>query len=121
MDYLELEAALASIGGELLLETMPKMLAGEIHPEVQDESKANLVGKFDANDAFVPWTELEQAIGGDKDVALKIWRKIRAFNPEPGAWTLKGELRIKLLKADMKNDALILREIQRAGKTPERF
>jgi methionyl-tRNA formyltransferase len=121
MDYLELEAALASVGSELLLETLPKMLAGEIKPKVQDESMANLVGKFDADDAFVPWAELEQATGGNKDAALKIWRKIRAFNPEPGAWTLKGDLRIKLLKANIESDALTLREIQRAGKTPERF
>lgn len=121
MDYLELEAALATVGAELLAETLPKMLAGMIQPKVQDESLANLVGKFDADDAFVPWTELEQAIGGDKDIALKIWRKIRAFNPEPGAWTLKGDLRIKLLRADIQNDVLALHEIQRAGKTPERF
>ncbi|OGY98623.1 MAG: hypothetical protein A2855_02120 [Candidatus Liptonbacteria bacterium RIFCSPHIGHO2_01_FULL_57_28] len=121
MSYPELEAALAKLGGELLLEALPKVAAGEIKPQVQDESQATFTEKFETQDAFVPWEELARAASGDLDAAAVVWRKIRAFDPEPGAWTLKGEERIKLLRADLKDDALSLREIQRAGKMPERI
>lgn len=120
MDYPELEAALASVGAKLLAETMPKMTRGEVGPRVQDESRATFTSKFETKDAFIPWSEIEQAVAGDSLAATQTWQKIRAFNPEPGAWTEKGELRIKLLKAEIKNGALALGEIQRAGKNPER-
>lgn len=120
MTYLELESALAELGAKLLLGTMPKVLNGKIEPRQQDENQATFTQKFEAQDAFVPWGKLEQAVGGDPEVAKIVWQKIRAFDPEPGAWTLKGEARIKLLSADLGGDTLVLREIQRAGKNPGR-
>lgn len=120
MAYPELETALASLGAELLLETLPKMALDGIKPQVQDENLATFTSKFETEDAFVPWPELESAVNGDSKTATDIWRKIRAFDPEPGAWTLKNDARVKLLGADLNDSALVLREIQRAGKKPER-
>lgn len=120
-DYLELEADLAKIGADLFAKAVPKFLEGNLKPVAQDRSQASFTKKFTTEDGFVAWKDLESAVGGDPETAATVWRKIRAFNPEPGAWTLKGDLRIKLLRADLKDNALILQEIQRAGKTPERF
>jgi methionyl-tRNA formyltransferase len=121
MNYPELEAALAALGAKLLLETMPAVLDGKVRPQAQDESQATLTGKFETRDAFVPWTELEGAARGERGAATTVWQKIRAFDPEPGAWTLKDNARIKLLDADLKDGALVLRKVQRAGKNPERI
>ena len=122
MDYLELEAALAALGAKLLRENLPKFLDGRLRGRTQDESRATFTKKFETADGFVPWEELERAVnGGAPDVATQVWRKIRALNPEPGAWTEKGEVRIKLVRADLEEDRLVLREIQRAGKTTERI
>lgn len=120
LDYLELETALAKIGADLVAKSAPEFLGGKLKPISQDRSQASFTQKFKTEDAFVAWEDLERAVNGDQESAAIVWRKIRAFNPEPGAWTQKGELRIKLLRADLKDNALILREIQRAGKNRER-
>lgn len=120
-DYLELEADLARIGADLFAKTISQFLDGKLEPVPQDRSQASFTNKFKTEDGFVAWEDLERGVNGDPELAATIWRQIRAFNPEPGAWTLKGDLRIKLLRADVKDDALTLLEIQRAGKNPERI
>ncbi|MDO8564421.1 MAG: methionyl-tRNA formyltransferase [bacterium] len=49
----ELEKELAKMGGELLAETMPKWVAGEIHATPQDEAQATVTKKFSKQDAEI--------------------------------------------------------------------
>jgi len=118
-NYETLEKELAELGGKLLVETLPKFMAGEITPEAQNEYEATYTKKFSTQDAFVDEKELESALSGaDPKAAETIHRKILALTPEPGVWTLRSGKRIKLLKAELKDGKLILRVIQNEGQKP---
>lgn len=120
MDYLQLEEALAKLGAELVRDELPKFVEGALVPAPQDHGQATFTAKFESKDGFVPWEGLQRAVGGSDETAAKnIWLMVRALNPEPGAWTMKGAERIKLLKAGFQDGRLMLQEVQRAGKTPE--
>jgi methionyl-tRNA formyltransferase len=111
---------LAALGGDLLAEILPKFLAGEVKPEPQDEAKATYTKKFTSEDAFVDPRELDLAeSGGDAEKARLISRKILALNPEPGVWTLKDGKRTKLLEAEIRENRLVLKKIQREGEKPK--
>ena len=117
-NYEELMGELAELSGELLIEIMPLFARGEIEPYVQDESGATFTNKLSTEDAYIDPIDLDEAKGGDKDKAIEILRKIRAFNPEPGTYTFMGDKRTKLLTALIEGDKLVLKRIQREGKTP---
>ncbi|MEQ9561658.1 MAG: methionyl-tRNA formyltransferase [Woeseiaceae bacterium] len=76
---------LAKLGGSLLVRTLPDILAGRVSPAAQDPSHVTHAGKFNTKDALLDWMQ-------PADLNA---RKVRAFNPHPGAWfELDGE-RIK--------------------------
>ncbi len=54
---------LAGAGASLLIETLPKFIAGEIKPQSQDESQATFTKKFKTEDGFVS----PEAGGGGKE------------------------------------------------------
>ena len=121
--YKTLEQKLAALSVQLLIETLPKFVKGEIVPQLQDESKATYTKKFETQDAFVDLA---------KDEPMTIWRKVRALNPEPGVYTImtqkesglipaNGRIvgkRMKILEANLENGKLILKKIQFAGQKP---
>ncbi len=76
--YPELHDRLAKLGAELLAETLPKYLAGQIKLTAQDDSKATFSKLLRRDDGRIDW----------KKPAAEIDRMIRAFNPWPGTWTL---------------------------------
>lgn len=108
-NYTELEKGLAEIAGDLLVETLPKLEQGQIKPQPQDETKATFTKKFRTEDGEV---NLE------KDSPEMILRKIRAFNPEPGAYNIQNGKRVKLLEAELADGKLKLKKIQVEGKNP---
>lgn len=108
----DLEKQLSKVASELLIKTMPKFVAGKITPQEQDHSQASFTQKFTGADGQVDMT---------KDEPKLIYRKIKAFNPEPSVWTMNFPgyegLRIKLLAATKQNEVVIITKIQPAGKT----
>lgn len=126
--YETLARDLAALGAELLIDTLPKFLKGEVKPTAQDHAKATFTKKFTPDDAFVKYDDLAVALSGasPRD-ALRIDRMIRALNPEPGVWTrtnnspflnLPKNKRIKLLAAEISSGKLRLKQIQVEGKKP---
>lgn len=74
---LSLSTRLAQLGAELLIETLPDYLDGKIIPQEQDHEKAT----------YAPMLKKEE---GELDFHLPakiLWRKVRAFNPWPAAYT----------------------------------
>ncbi len=111
---------LAELGGNLLVETLPKFLAGEIKPRPQNEAEATYTKKFATADAFVAESDLNEAVNGaSSEKVAAIERRIRALNPEPGVWTMKNGKRIKLLEAEIQNGKLALKIIQEEGGRPK--
>ena len=62
---------------------------GELLPVPQDGASASLAPKIDRDTARIDW-----AMG-----ARAVARRIRAFDPVPGAWTTLGDLEVKLFGA----------------------
>jgi len=78
-----LSEKLAVMGADLLAETLPRWLRGEIEPRPQDESLATKTSLLRKEDGEIDWTR----------PAVEIWRQVRACNPWPGAYTtVAGEL-----------------------------
>ena len=73
----ELERQLSREGVELLLETLPSYLSGQLQGRPQDHERATLAPLIRKEDARIDWTR----------PAGRIHDQIRAFNPRPGAFT----------------------------------
>jgi methionyl-tRNA formyltransferase len=71
----ELHDRLAQLGGEMICEHLPGIIAGTMPAAPQDESFATHAGKFSTSDTVLDWRE----------PAEKLLRQVRAFNPAPGA------------------------------------
>jgi methionyl-tRNA formyltransferase len=85
----ELRDRLASLGAETLIETLALMRLGRLVPEPQDPALASYAPKIDRRITRIDWSETAAAIA----------RRIRAFDPAPGAWaTLEGR-EVKLFGA----------------------
>lgn len=68
---------LAQQGADLLIETLPRWLAGEITPQPQDASLATLCRPLRKEQGLIEWTR----------PAAEIALAVRAFNPWPAAST----------------------------------
>lgn len=68
---------LAAAGSRLLLETVPRLLAGEIQPEAQDHSAATFAPNIKRADEKIDWSKS----------AEQIYNQVRGLNPWPVAFT----------------------------------
>lgn len=85
----ELSERLAALGAELLLETIPQWLAGEIEPQAQDAALATRARRVRKDAGRIDWAL----------PAAQIARNVRAYTPWPGAFTeLEGQ-RVRLAAA----------------------
>lgn len=78
-------ARLAGIGARLLVDTLDALEAGTIHA-VDQSGPASLAPKITVADARIDWSS----------TAVGIDRLIRSCTPEPGAWTMLEEERLRL-------------------------
>jgi methionyl-tRNA formyltransferase len=115
---------LAELGARLIV----RALDAPLRPRPQDESLATYAPKIDKNEARIDWTQS----------AERIERKVRAFNPYPGAYTRLDGVVLKIWGARVERgaaappgvvvgcseagivvgcgaDALRITEVQRAG------
>ena len=76
---------LASLGAQALIEALVMLQRGELRPVPQDAARATLAPKIDHDTARIRWEE-----GADAAA-----RRIRAFDPVPGAWTVLDGLEVK--------------------------
>ena len=74
--YATLEEKLAKLGGELIVETLPKFVDGKIAPVPQDDSQATFTKKFKTQDGFVESADLASAEAGDSEKANTILEKL---------------------------------------------
>lgn len=84
----ELEERLATLGGELLEREMPRYLAAQLVRRPQDPKHMTLAPKLEPREG-----ELDLA-----RPAEELWRRVRAYTPDPGAFfTFRGQ-RIGVLR-----------------------
>ena len=80
---------LAELGAGLLVETLPRWVAGEVKPQPQDHAAATYAPMLKKEDGEIDWSQ----------PAARIARMIRAYDPWPGAYTYLDGRVFKLLKA----------------------
>ena len=84
-----LGARLAELGAGLLLDTLPGYLNGEIQPRPQDDSQVT----------YAPMLRKEDGRLDFNQPAEYLSRRVRAFNPWPGAFTTWRGQPLKILRA----------------------
>ncbi|HEX2697213.1 MAG TPA: methionyl-tRNA formyltransferase [Anaerolineales bacterium] len=67
---------LSHLGADLLIETLPLYISGELQPQTQDESRASYAPMLKKEDGLLDFTR----------PADELVRRVRAFNPWPGAF-----------------------------------
>jgi methionyl-tRNA formyltransferase len=83
-----LTAKLAQVGAQLLMETLPLWIDGQIKPQPQEESRASYSEVINKGDGEMDW----------RLPALELWRRVRAFDPWPGCYARWHGKRLKLSK-----------------------
>ncbi len=118
---------LATLGADLLIETLPGYLEGRIQPQPQDDSKSTYAPMLKKEEGLIDWTQ----------PAEQIERQIRAFTPWPGSFTTWNGQQLKILQAQVAagtaapgqvipfgesaavgtaKDLLVLQQVQMAGR-----
>jgi methionyl-tRNA formyltransferase len=93
---------LASIGADLMVETLRGLRAGTIHPRPQDDSQASLAPILKKEDGLVDFSRS----------AEEIFNRIRGFQPWPGAHTKFRGKSLQIIKARPVSEALPPAELQ---------
>ena len=87
-----LHARLASLGAQLLLETLKGMKAENAHPIPQDHSKATYAPPLKKEDGHIDWS----------NEVKEIDRQVRALSPWPGAFTEWNGQLLKIYRGEIK-------------------
>jgi len=125
-----LSLKLANLGAELLVETLSGYLSGEIRPTPQTEAGATYAPMLSKQDGALDFSQ----------TAEHLTRRVKAFNPWPGTFLTWEDRMLKVHQASAhigdfgpggtrfihegkpavstRNGALILEEVQPAGKGP---
>ena len=80
---------LAELGAHEIVRLLPDLASGRIHASAQDDTLANYATKISKEEAHLDWTLS----------AEQLERKIRAFNPFPGAYGLLDGHPLKIWQA----------------------
>lgn len=84
-----LSVKLAHLGADLLVETLPRWLDGQIVPQPQDDGLATYCQIITKKDGLLDWSL----------PATTLWLRVRAYHPWPGTYTCwRGKL-LKILRA----------------------
>ena len=87
----ELTAELSEMGAKLLISTLPSIADGSAAREAQDDSLAT----------YAPMIEKKEGKVDFSNSALSIERLARALFPGTGAYAMYGDVRVKILEADV--------------------
>lgn len=90
----QLHDELALMGAKLLVETLPKLEAGELTPEPQDDALSTYAKMLSKKEGHIDFNKTPE----------EIERMIRAFDSWPGAYASYGEKVMKIWKAEAKSE-----------------
>ncbi|GHP12854.1 methionyl-tRNA formyltransferase [Lentilactobacillus fungorum] len=93
-DTESLFAKLSLVGRDVLLETLPKIIAGDVQPIKQDEAQV----------VFSPNIKPEEEKLAFEKSAFLVDAKVRALRPDPGAYTILNGKRTKIWQTEVINE-----------------
>ena len=94
----DLFTTLADRAAELMVEAMARLDAGTLETTPQVEDGVTYADKIDKAEARIDWTR----------PADEVARYINGLGPFPGAWTMLGDERVKLLRAEKRSRSEIV-------------
>ena len=86
---------LAALGAEAIVDALPKLAAGQLTPVMQPEEGVTYAHKIDKAEAQLDWTQSAEVLA----------RRIRAFDPFPGAVTSLSNEPVKIWAATVTDGA----------------
>jgi methionyl-tRNA formyltransferase len=93
----DLWAALAPMGAQLLVDTLPKIAAGLLKIVPQDDAKATYATKLSPDERIIDWRLPADVID----------RQVRCFSPKPGARTCLNGKWLKIIRGTPLQDGII--------------
>jgi len=87
----ELWFALADMGAELLVESLPGIVSGELTPNPQDEAKVTYAKKLTNEERVIDWSDSADCID----------RIVRCFSPRPGARAIFRGKWLKIVRGEV--------------------
>jgi methionyl-tRNA formyltransferase len=102
----ELRTRLITLGAELLADTLPAYLSGDIVPILQDASKASRARKLKKEEGLLDLTA----------PALENWNKYRAYADTIGTYFFENSKRMKITTASFKDGAFVVERVIPEGK-----
>ena len=133
-----LRTRLFELSAEFLMELIPSYLSGKINLKSQNHKEATLTRLLKKSDGFIPPQYLSQVLEGKsvnedwtirfmnnynlKPAPQTLFNFVRAMHPWPGAWTTiktkEKSKSLKILKAHIEDNKLVLDEVHLEGKSP---
>jgi methionyl-tRNA formyltransferase len=98
----DLLGRLADSGAHLLVKVLDDIEEGRLQAVPQSSDDVSLAPKITVDDARVRWDE----------PALAVDRRIRGCTPAPGAWTMLGDVKVKLQPVTHADDVLVPGELR---------
>jgi methionyl-tRNA formyltransferase len=124
----DLQQVLSREGAGLMVAALQRIETGGLNEVVQDENGVTYAKKIIPEEAHIDWSK----------PAREVLRHIHGLNPAPGAWTMDGETRLKMLRVRVTNahgapgeviaapfvvacgsGAIEVDELQRSGRGPQ--
>ena len=109
----ELDVILAKKGGVLLASILPELLAGSLVARNQDHSKATYSKKISKEMAQLAIDPYNLPTGATAHATLL---KIYAYDQWPTAFFIHNDQRVKITRAHIENDALVIDTVIPEGK-----
>jgi len=97
MDALSLHEAMKPLAADLLAVELMDYVRGNLTPEPQDESKVTLAPKIEKSEGLVDW----------KLSSREIFNRLRGLQLGPGAFTLREGKRLKLVRVEPLESAVV--------------
>jgi methionyl-tRNA formyltransferase len=85
----ELRERLSELGAQALIEALALLDAGQLSETPQDDALATFAKKIERDDARIDW----------RWPAPEVANLVRAYDPRPGAFTMRGEVDVKCFGA----------------------
>ncbi len=102
----ELRARLTEAGAKLLIEILPKYIAGKVTPREQDDSLATRSKKIKKEDGLIDPS-------GD---AIENYRKFKAYIEWPRTYFFQNDKRVIITQAHLENNEFIIDRVLPEGK-----
>ena len=89
---------LAQMGADLMVDTLPKYIQGEIQLRPQDDADATYAQKLNKADGLLDFEQPAEFLA----------RQVRAYHPWPGTFQFFGDVRIKVFRAHAEDAADVI-------------